>query len=295
MNTTSPPDKLFRAVSEEGGIAVRTLIATELTRAAAERHQTSPLASAALGRALMGTLLVASRTQDGETVQMQFKGNGPIGAITTDGNNTGQVRGFVGNPSVDLPLKDGRLDVASALGIGLLTVDRNHPTWKEPYRGVVHLVSSEIAEDITYYLSESEQNPAAVGLGIALDKEGRVEAAAGFLVQALPGVDEDALTLVENNVLNLPNPTDLVRAGKGAEEIAADLFQGIGIAANSELQPIFHCHCNRERITQAMSLLGREELRAMAAEDKPSEIVCHFCNQAYTLSPDELRAILPDA
>lgn len=295
MSNTSPPDKLFRAVAQEGGVAVRTLVATSLTQQASERHHTSPLASAALGRALMGTLLVASRTQDGETVQLQFKGNGPIGTITTDGDNTGRVRGFVNNPAVDLPLKDGKLDVAGSIGIGLLTVDRNHPTWKEPYRGVVHLVSSEVAEDITYYLSESEQNPAAVGLGVAFDSEGRIEAAAGFLVQALPGVDDDALALVEKNVLNLPNLTELVRAGKNAEDLASDLLQGMGIGASSELTPVFHCRCSHERILQAMSLLGREELRSMADEEEPAEINCHFCNETYTLTPDELRCILPDA
>lgn len=295
MSQTSPPDKLFRAVAQEGGIAVRALVATSLTQQASERHHTSPLASATLGRALMGTLLLASRTQDGETVQLQFKGNGPIGTLTTDGDNTGRVRGFVENPAVELPLKNEKLDVAGAIGIGLLTVDRNHSTWKEPYRGVVHLVSSEIAEDITYYLRESEQNPAAVGLGVALDKEGRVEAAAGFLVQALPGADDAALALVEKNVLHLPNLAELVRAGKSAEDIAGDLLQGIGIAASSELTPVFRCRCNQKRMLQAMSLLGREELRSMADEGNPAEITCHFCNETYALSPDELRSILPDA
>ncbi len=295
MSKTSPPDKLFRAVAQEGGIAVRTLVATSLTKQAAERHQTSPLASAALGRALMGTLLVASRTQDGETVQLQFNGNGPLGTLTTDGDNTGRVRGFVENPAVELALKNGKLDVAGAIGIGLLTVDRNHPTWKEPYRGVVHLVSSEVAEDITYYLSESEQNPAAIGLGVALDKEGQVEAAGGFLVQALPGVDDDALALVEKNVLNLPNPTELVLAGKSAEEFAADLLEGLGVAASSELTPVFRCRCNQKRMLQAMSLLGREELRSMADEGDPAKITCQFCNETYALTPDELRSILPDA
>lgn len=294
MNSICPPDKLFRAVSQEGGISVQALVATSLTQQAMTRHCTSPLAGAALGRALMGTLLVASRTQDGETVQLQFKGNGPIGSITTDGDNTGQVRGFVQNPSVDLPFKDEKLDVAGAIGIGLLTVDRNHPTWKEPYRGVVHLVSSEIAEDITYYLRESEQNPAAVGLGVAFNKEGEIDAAAGFLVQALPGADEEALARVEDNVLALPPLTEWVRAGKTAEDIAEELLQGIGIAASSELTPVFRCRCNRERITRALSLLGREELSSMADEEKPAEINCHFCNETYSLSPHELRSIIAD-
>ncbi len=292
MAITSTPDELYRAVSRDGSIAVLTLVASQLTADAAERHHTSPLASAALGRALMGALLLSSGTQDGETLQIQFAGNGPIGSITVDTHREGQVRGFVRNPDVDLPPKDGKPDVGGALGIGLLTVDRNHPDWKEPYRGVVHLVTGEIATDLAYYLRESEQSPAAVGLGVLMSGAGEVEAAGGFLVRALPGSEEDALARIEANIAGLAPLSELVGAGRSAAEIASALLEGFEVGQSSSLAPEFRCTCSAERVAGAARLLGEEELRELASQEEPAEFTCQFCNAHYYLSPEELCALI---
>ncbi len=291
-STHKPADCLYRAVSRDGSFALRTLVAKGLVAEAAQRHQTSPLASAALGRALMGALLLSTSTQDGETLQIQFAGNGPIGSITVDTHGEGLVRGFVRNPGIDLAPKDGKPDVSGALGIGLLTVDRNHPSWKEPYRGVVHLVSGEIAKDLTYYLRESEQSPAAVGLGVRLTDAGAVEVAGGFLVRALPGAEENALAGLERNIAALPPLTDLLQRGQSAAEIAASLCAGFEIGQHSSIEPAFRCTCSVERVIRAAAVLGEEELRDLAEQPEPAEFTCQFCNTRYQLSSEELCALI---
>jgi molecular chaperone Hsp33 len=286
---------LVRTVSADGGLSVRALVATSLVAEAAARHRTAPTASAALGRALMGAVLLASGAEDGETLQLQFRGDGPLGQVTVISDHLGQARGYVTDPSVHLPPRGGKLDVGGAVGKGILAVVRYHPAWREPYTGIVPLTSGEIAADIAHYLAASEQTPSALAAGVFVESDGSIAAAGGYLVQALPGADEAVLERLEVTIRALPAPTTLIRGGVGADGLVDALLEGIGGRARERSIPRFHCACNSDKIRRAVALLGREETRAIAESGEVVEVRCEFCATQYQLPPDEVGALLPDA
>jgi len=291
----APPDVLVRALSADGSVAVRALVATVLVGEAVARHATAPTASAALGRTLMGALLLAAGQKDEGTVQLQLRGDGPLRAITAIANAEGEVRGYVGDRLADPPPRHGKLDVGGAIGRGTLAVVRFHPSWREPYTGIVPLASGEIAEDLAHYLSESEQKPAAIGLGVFVGPGNAIQAAGGFLVQALPGAEEEVLERIEGNVRALPPPTRLLRDGLDADAIVDRLLDGLGSRERHRSRPRFHCRCTRDRVRHAVTLLGRAELREIAEGGEPLEVRCEFCGERYELASDEVGSLLPDA
>jgi molecular chaperone Hsp33 len=288
-------DSLVRTVSEDGSLAVRALVATGLVAEAARRHGTAPTASAALGRALMGAVLIASSAKDDETVQIQLRGDGPLGQLTVIADNAGRVRGYVANPAAHPPARGGKLDVGAAVGRGVLAVVRYHPAWREPYTGIVPIVSGEVAEDLTHYLATSEQTASALAAGVFVGSDGEVVAAGAWLVQALPGADEAVLARLERTVRALPAPTELVRAGLSADDVCDRVLEGLGSRARERSAPRFHCACDEQRIRRAVALLGREETRAIARARESLEVRCEFCATQYVLGPDEVGALLPDA
>ncbi len=271
---------------------MRAVVARNVVAEAAERRPVAPTALAALGRVLVGAVLLGAGQKDGETVQLQFRGDGPLGMVVAICDSTGRVRGTVSNPTVDLPLRDGSPDVAAAIGMGLLAVVRSRPTWREPYTGTVPLVSGEIAKDITLYLSESEQTPSAVGLGVALDADGRVSAAGGFLVQTLPGASDEAIARMEQNVVNLPSTTALLRDGVGPDGLADLLLAGLGAGERHRSMPVFHCPCSRSRALRTLTLLGPEEISEIVAADTGQEVCCEFCGRRYEISTGEMVGLL---
>ncbi len=283
------------ALSGDGSFAVRALVATDLVAEAARRHVTSPTASAALGRALMGATLLAAAAKRDETVQLAFRGDGPIGSVTAIADGAGRARGFVGNPAVEVPPRGRKLDVGAAVGRGILAVVRHHPSWREPHRGLVPLVSGEIAEDIARYLKDSEQVASAVALGVLVGADGAVEAAGGFVVQVLPGADEVALAELERNVLGLAPPTELLRAGLRGDEILERLVGSLSSGPRERSRPAFACSCDRGRVERAVLLLGRAEVREIAAKGETVEVRCEFCAERYTLAADEVARLAPDA
>jgi molecular chaperone Hsp33 len=284
-----------RTLSGDGSVSVRVLTATNLVREAVRRHATSPTASVALGRALMGALLLATETQDGEQVQVRLRGDGPLGGITVTAESSGRVRGYVQHPHANPPLHGEALGLSRALGVGTLAVDRNHPRWKQPYSGVVPLVSGEIAQDLALYLLESEQKPSALALGIYLSAAGGVEAAGGYLIQRLPGAADTALAALEQRVARSVHPAELLHAGASADGILERLLEGLGSGAVTRLEPRFHCPCSALRVRRAAVLLGRQELREIAANGEELEVRCAFCAEVYRLSPDEVGSLLPDS
>lgn len=285
----------MRALAGDGSVAVRALVATELVGEAARRHATAPTASAALGRALMGATLLAAAAKGDETVQLSFRGDGPLGSITAIADGSGRARGFVGNPGAHPPARGHKLDVGAAVGKGILAVVRHRPGWREPYRGLVPLVSGEIAEDIARYLQDSEQVASAVALGVLVGTDGEIEAAGGFLVQVLPGASAAALAELERNVLALPAPTELLRAGLRADAILERIAGSLATGPRERSRPSFACSCDRGRVERAVLLLGRDEIREIAGKGEPVEVRCEFCAERYSLAADEVARLAPDA
>jgi molecular chaperone Hsp33 len=292
--TGRPGDELVRTLSAQGGISVRAVVGTALVREAASRHATSPVASVALGRALMGAVLLATTSKHGETVQLQFRGDGPLGSIVAIADGEGRVRGFAAHPTVQPPAGDALLDVGAAVGRGVLTVVRQRADGRAPYSGVVPLATGTVAQDLAHYLADSEQVRSAVALGVYLDDRGGVEAAGGFTVEALPGAAPQEIELAEANVQGFPGPGELVREGLGADAIADLLLAGLGTRERHYAEPVFHCGCGRERVQRAVTLLGRDELERTIAQAEPLEIHCRFCADTYTVTPDEIANLLGD-
>jgi len=290
MPEVSAPDALVRTVSARGGIAVRAVVGTAFSRVAAERHAAAPVGSVALGRALMGAVLLAASGKHGERVQLQFRGNGPLGTLTAIGDAEGRVRGYAAHPEATTGTPG--LDVASAVGCGVLAVVRHRADGRAPYNGIVPLTKGTIAQDLAHYLTESEQMHSAVGLGVFLGEDGSVCAAGGFHVHALPDADDEEIELAEANVRGFPGPGELVREGVDADGIVDRLLAGLGSRDRTSSRPVFHCGCTRDRVLRAVGLLGRDELSTVARDGEEIEVRCHFCNERYVVSPQEIDELV---
>lgn len=289
-NGGAPADLLVRTLSRSGGISVRALVATQLCAEAARRHAASPTASAALARALMGAVLLASGSKR-ETVQLELRGEGPFGAIVAIADPEGRARGYVSHAQAEPPASDGRLDVAAGVGRGTLAVVRSTDDGAAPYTGIVPIVAGTVAQDLAHYLAESEQIRSAVALGVFLGATGEVAAAGGYLVQALPGADETEIASAEALVRALPGPSELVREGLGADEIATLLQGELGSCSRHASAPRFFCGCRRERVLRAVALLGREELARSAEDGETLEVRCRFCAASYAVAPEDLARL----
>ena len=288
-------DGLARAVSNDGGVAVRAVVATDVVREAARRHETGPTAASALGRTLVGAVLLGAGHAEDETVQVQFRGDGPLGNVTAIADGAGRVRGFLSHPQAEPPLRDGRLDVRAGIGRGVLAVVRFRPSWREPYNGLVPIQTGEIASDLAHYLSESEQTPSTLAIGVYLEPDVGVGRAGGFLVQALPAADAATVATVDRTVAALPRVTELLREDIEPAELALFALAGVGGRVLDQTVPRFHCACSHERVVRALALLGRDELRGLMARGEPVESHCRFCNERYVITMDELGALAPDA
>lgn len=298
---TTGTDRLVRTISERGTIAIKVLVASELVAEALRRRPHAPTAGNALGRGLMGALLIAvgSAKDDAddanvESVQLQFRGDGPLGTLTAIADSRAQVRGTVRHPEVSLVRASGAPDIARAVGLGPLNVVRHRPRWRTPYTGTVPLVSGEIAGDLTLYLTESEQTPSAMGLGVSFGEGMRDVGACGFLVQALPDASEGELAIVEENVEGLPGLATLLDEPIGPHELIDRLMAGLGTRARHEMRPRFHCPCSEERALRTLQLLEREELEALVREGASQEVVCDFCGRDYQIGADAMAPLLAE-
>jgi molecular chaperone Hsp33 len=287
-------DYLVRIITKDKSVRALACVTTHLVNEACYRQDTYPTAAAALGRGLTGGVLMGALMKTGQRVALKFEGNGPLKKIVVEAESNGLVRGYVAVPHVDLPLKAGKLDVASAVGKdGLLTVSKDL-RMKEPYQGIVHLYSGEIAEDLAFYLAESEQIPSAVGLGVFVEPYRTVSAAGGFLIQSLPPVNEAVIDRLIERIPQLPPLTELLRGGKTPEDILELLFAGIPFAVLEKYALAFRCSCSRQRAEEALISLGRQELSALMAREEETFVNCEFCREQYAFSREELARLVKE-
>jgi molecular chaperone Hsp33 len=284
-------DYLVRVLAKDANIRALACVTTELVADASRRHGTLPTASAALGRALTGAALFGALLKTGQRVALKFEGNGPLGKILTEADSNGVVRGGVGNPEVNLIRADGKLDVAGALGrVGLLTVTRDLGL-KEPYRGTVPLYTGEIAEDLAWYMTESEQIPSAVGLGVFVDPDGSIAASGGFLIQSMPPQDDLLIDRLMARIEGMPPVTDFIRRGTTPEGLMEYLFDGIPFTVLEKRVLAFVCSCSRERIERVLLSLGRKDLGELIARQGGTSVTCEFCREEYRFSREELERL----
>ena len=263
-----------------------------LVESARVHHNTSPVATAALGRTLTaGAIMGSMMKNDTDMLTLQIRGDGPIEGITVTADSHANVKGYVGNPDVMLPPKNGKLDVGGAVGIGLLQVIKDMGL-KEPYSGQTILQTGEIAEDLTYYFAASEQVPSAVGLGVLMNKDNTVRQAGGFIVQVMPFAEEETIAKLEENVQKIQSVTTLLEQGHTPESLLEQVLDGFDIEINDTIPTEFYCNCSKSRVERALISIGRKELNELIQEGKEVELNCHFCNKNYIFSVEELKEIL---
>ena len=280
---TSEADILTRATVGDARIYVART--TRLVRKMSLRHQTSHLATAALGRTVTGALLLAATMKNEEGVGIKIAGDGPIEGITGEAQG-GTARGYVGNPNVYLPPKNGHLDVGGAVGNGTISVTRYTANAK-PFTGTAELVDGEIADDLTQYLFTSEQTPSSVGLGVLVDEKGDVQAAGGWFIQALPNCSEETLEQLDKNVRNTPYISSLIDMGFSPERIIRMLGKDMDVEILDSYPLHFGCRCSRERVEGVLQTLPKKELNKLA-EDPKTEVTCPYCNAKYEFSREEM-------
>ena len=282
---------LIRGLSENGGVVFCGVDSTDIVRKAEKLHTTSATCSAALGRLLTGATLMGSMLKDdGDKVTLRVQGGGPAGVLIACTDGTGNVKGCIDNPLVELPAKaNGHLDVGTAVGKdGVLTVIRDNRLQKEPTVGQVPLVSGEIAEDLTSYYAYSEQVPTVMALGVLVDKDLSILCAGGFMVQLLPGATDAEITQLEQNIAAMPSVTELLREGKTPEDMMNLALAGFNPNVLDEREVQYECDCSAERTEEMLLSLGRKELEKLRDEDPDCEVVCHFCHTKYHFDLNQL-------
>jgi len=287
-------DKLVRAITADGMVKAVAVSTREMTERARNIHTTLPVATAALGRTLAAASMMGNALKEpNASLTLQIKGGGPLGTVLAVSDSQGNVRGYVQQPHVDLPLRpDGKLDVGSAVGTDGTLVVIKDLCMKEPYVGSVQLLGGEIAEDLAAYFVESEQIPTACALGVLVDRDQSVKVAGGYIIQLLPGADEDIITMVEGGVLAAGPVTALLEKNDDPEELLRTVLSDFEVEI-LETSPIeYRCYCSRERVERALISLGKEELEKILTEQGGCELTCQFCDKIHSFTADELRGLI---
>ena len=291
-------DKLIRGNSTDGAIRVFTAITTDTINEAHRIHNTSATASAALGRLLTAGAILGGAQLKSETdsLTLQINGDGPLGVMTVVANTSSEVRGYVENPTADLPANSrGKLDVSGVIGKGFLSVIRDLDL-KEPYIGRTPLISGEIAEDLTYYYAKSEQIPTAIALGVLVDTDLSIKAAGGYMIQLMPEATDEVADRLTEIIENLPPVTDMIVNGMSAEDIAFAVTDGFDMLLELNAPaPQYKCNCSRKRMERALISLGKKEISDIIEEQGEAEMTCRFCDNIYNFSKDELTKLMDSA
>ena len=285
-------DGLVKAMAAGQTVRALAAVTTQLVDEARRRHTTAPTASAALGRTMTAGLLLGSLLRDDETISLQFVSKGHLRGILVDANAQGEVRGFVYHPRTHLPARNGKLDVGGAVGSGTFVVMRSQPWSKTPYRSVLPIVSGEIGQDIAHYLLHSEQIPSAVSLGVFVQPDERVQAAGGFVVQAMPGATDELIAQLENKVACTRPVSDLVRNGATPHEIIQEVVGEFAPSVVGEQDVQFVCRCSQERVLRALVVLGLGEIQDLLATKGQADVTCEFCNQQFIIDRVSLEQLI---
>ena len=285
--------KLIRCITDDGAVMVSAVDTTDMVETAKSLHDTTPVATAALGRLLTAASMMGNMLKSSDnSITLRIKADGPIESLVAVADADGNTRGYVGNPHVTIPLKpNGKLDVGGAVGKdGYLYVLKDIGL-KEPYNGVVPLVSGEIAEDITAYYATSEQIPTVCALGVLVNSDRTVACAGGFIIQLLPAADDGTIDKIEENLKTLRPITELLSKNVPLEDIVGEALKGFNLEVLYTQQVSYRCDCSRSRVIRALESLGTEELLKMAEELPETELKCHFCNKKYVFTPDEVKKL----
>lgn len=285
--------RVCRFYSDDLFIRATSVISTPVVRSMCQIQNTGPLATMALGRAVTGAILMAAQLRDNQVVGLHFRGNGPLGSVYAEASYEGECRGWCDHPEAEVPLRDGRIDVAAGIGIGLLNVIRSQPFEKAPHVGTVELISSEIGDDIAYYLQQSHQIPSVTALGVILGPTGDVAVAGGVLIELMPGATEAVISRLEAAVGSAKSLSTLLADGKGPEDLLRNYTGPIN------MNPIEHpheikyvCRCSLDRVERSITMLGRGEVQSMVADGHDAKVRCEFCGRQYTIPLARLVEIL---
>lgn len=286
-------DYIVRATAAESQIRAFAITSRDIVETARGKHNTSPVATAALGRLLTaGAMMGAMMKGEKDILTLQIKCSGPIGGLTVTADAHARVKGFVDHPDVMLPPNaKGKLDVGGALDLGVLSVMKDLGM-KEPYVGQTELKTGEIADDLTYYFANSEQVPSSVGLGVLMEKDNTVKQAGGFIIQLMPFADEAVIDRLEKKLTSMDSVTSYLDRGFTPEQLLEELLGEFGLEILDQMDTEFTCNCSKERVEKAIVSIGRKDLNEMVQEGKPIEVKCHFCNTAYEFTVEDLKKII---
>jgi len=284
---------IINAMTADGFVRAIAADTTQLVQTAVLAHETFPVATAALGRALTGAVLLSSQLKNpSDSITLQIKGKGPLGGIVAVTSYDACVKGYIGNPQVDLPLTaENKLDVGKAVGKGFLSVIKDLGL-KEPYIGTIALVSGEIAEDLAFYFASSEQIPTVVALGVLVGPDGDVIKAGGYMIQLMPGASEELISKLEKRVSEFPAISHFMNSGKTIEDILNTLFEGMDLIIKDTKPCCYKCNCSRERMERNLISLGATELIDLMESDDEAELVCHFCNKKYIFDDTQINKLI---
>lgn len=286
-------DYIVRGTAANAQVRVFAATTRNLVEEARRRHNTSPVATAALGRLLTaGAMMGCMMKGEKDLLTLQIQCSGPIGGLTVTADSMGRVKGYVNNPEVMLPINSrGKLDVGGALDMGILNVIKDMGL-KEPYVGQTVLQTGEIAEDLTYYFANSEQIPSSVGLGVLMNKDNTVAQAGGFIIQLMPFAEERVIAALEEKLSGMTSVTSYLEAGKGPEELLKEIFGDMEVEFTDRIETSFYCNCSKERVEKALISVGEKEIKDMIADGEEVQLHCHFCNSDYAFSIEDLKRIL---
>lgn len=292
QQTDNQTEKVHKFISQDGSFRVSSVVATGLINEMRGILKTYPVATVALGRSLMGCLLMASHQKQGHSVGVYFRGNGPLGVIFAESTFDGACRAYTGNPQLELPLKGGHLDIGGAIGHGLLEVTRGVPNSTRNFSGTVIIKTGEIGDDLVYYMEQSQQIPAAMALGVEVDEYGLVKGAGGLLVELFPGAKENVISKIEENLKQAGSLSRHVSGGATAQELVKLFLKDFA------LDPLPHdphlryeCRCNIDKVKNALMLLGHQEIDDMLAKSEPAKASCEFCGREYVVDLPELAEL----